>query len=88
MMWGYGYGAWWMWIPAVLIPLLIVAGIVVAIVFSVRETRTSSHPSAGWGHAEFDSARPILEDRLAKGEITPDQFRELLETLDVSRRRS
>jgi putative membrane protein len=86
MMWDYGYGAWWMWIPAVLVPLLIVAGIVVAIVLAVRATRTGSHPSAGSGQTESDSARRILENRLANGEITPDQFRELLETLEAGRR--
>lgn len=47
MMWDYGYGAWWMWIPSVLIPLLIVAGIVVAIVLAVRATRSGGQTPAG-----------------------------------------
>ncbi|GAA4045351.1 SHOCT domain-containing protein [Agromyces indicus] len=87
MMWDYGYGAWWMWIPSVLIPLLIVAGIVVAIVLAVRATRSGGQTPGGPGQVEPDSARRILEDRLARGEITPDQFRELIETLESGRHR-
>jgi putative membrane protein len=85
MMWDYGYGAWWMWIPGVLIPLLVVAGIVVAVVLAVRATRSGS-PAPGGSGPQPDSARRILEDRLARGEITPDQFRELLEALEAGRR--
>lgn len=77
MMWDYGVGGWWMWIPAVIIPLLIVAGIVVVIVLLVRSSGTVGRSPTDFGSAG-DSARRVLEDRLARGEITPDQFRELL----------
>jgi putative membrane protein len=85
MMWDFGFGAWWMWIPGVILPLLIVAGIVVVIVLLAR-----SGGAAGRGPAQSadvgDPARRILEERLVRGEITPDQFRELRGALDESRR--
>lgn len=82
MMWDYGYGAWWMWIPGLLLTLLIVAGIVVLIVLAVRSTGRSHDTRP----AELDPARRILDERLARGEITPEQYRGLRSTLDEGRR--
>jgi len=82
MMWDYGYGMWWMWIPGLLVPLLIIAGIVVLIVLA---TRSSGRPH-DTGPADLDSARRILDERLARGEVTPEQYRELRTTLDEGRR--
>jgi putative membrane protein len=88
MMWDYGMGGWWMWILAVLIPLLIVAGIIVMIVLLVRSGGSSGRgPSAPSDTTYTDPARRLLEERLARGEITPEQFRELLNTLEEGRRR-
>jgi putative membrane protein len=90
MMWDYGYGAWWMWIPGLLFTLLIVAGIIVLIVLLVRSSGSATRPSNGTtspGPVSEDSARRILEERLARGEITPDQFRELITTLNDARKR-
>jgi putative membrane protein len=86
MMWDYGFGGWWMWIPAVLIPLLIVAGIIVMIVLVVRSGESAGRGSTGLSDTT-DPARRLLEERLAHGEITPEQFRELLNTLEEGRRR-
>lgn len=80
-MWDYGYGMWWMWIPGVLLTLLIVAGIVVLIVFAVRSTGSSSRPDNA-RPADVDPARRILDERLARGEITPEQYRETRSILD------
>lgn len=85
MMWDYGFGAWWMWIPGVIVPVLIVAGIIVVIVLLVRSSSTAGRNPSELGSAG-DPARRILEERLVRGEITPDQFRELQGTLDESRR--
>ncbi|MCR8671429.1 SHOCT domain-containing protein [Agrococcus sp. HG114] len=82
MMWDHGYAAWWMWIPGMLITLVIIAGIVVAVVLSLRGARPGAPGAQG-----FDAARSILEERLARGEIGPEQFRELLEALEAGRRR-
>ena len=82
MIWDYGYGMWWLWIPGLLLTLLIVACIVVLIVFAVRSSGRT-HVS---GPAELDPARRILDERLARGEITPEQYRDLRSTLDEGRR--
>ena len=84
MMWDYGFGMWWMWIPGLLLPVLIVAGIVILIVLAVRSSGSSGRPQAT-GPAELDPARRIVDERLARGEITPEQYRELRGTLDESR---
>ncbi|WP_448002125.1 SHOCT domain-containing protein [Agromyces bauzanensis] len=82
MMWDDGYGVWWMWIPGLLLTLLVVAGIVVLIVLAVRSAgRPHDAPSA-----DGDAARRILDERLARGEITSEQYRELRSTLDEGRR--
>lgn len=84
MMWDYGYGMWWLWIPGLLLPLLIVAGIVVLIVLAVRSSGSAGRPH-DTQPAQSDPARRILEERLARGEITPEQYRELRTTLDERR---
>jgi putative membrane protein len=86
MMWDYGFGAWWMWIPVVLVPLLVIAGIIVMIVLLVRSGGSAGRAPAGPSDT-IDQARRLLEERLARGEITPEQFRELLNTLEEGRRR-
>lgn len=77
MWWGSEYGMWWMWIPGVFFALLVVAGIVALIIFATR-----SGPSYPVGPGARDSARTIVGERLARGEITPEQYRQLLATLD------
>ena len=82
MMWDYGYGMWWMWIPGLLLTLLIVAGIVALIVLAVR---SSGRPHDNTRPTDQDVARRILDERLARGEITTEQYRELRSTLDEGR---
>lgn len=86
MMWDYGYVAWWMWIPGLLLPLLVIGGLAVAIVFSVRAIRTDDRHPGGAQPPAVDPARQLLEERLARGEITPEEFHGLLDTLRASRR--
>ncbi|HSP09505.1 MAG TPA: SHOCT domain-containing protein [Candidatus Dormibacteraeota bacterium] len=65
MMWGYGSGAaaWWMVVES-LIWVLVAAAIVIGVVILVRG-------GVGTGG---DSARHILEERFAKGEIDEEEF--------------
>jgi putative membrane protein len=65
MMWGYGSGAaaWWMVVES-LIWALAAAAIVIGVVVLVRG-------GVGTGR---DSARHILEERFAKGEIDEEEF--------------
>jgi putative membrane protein len=79
MMYGHGFGWGWMWFGGILL-LLILAALIVLIV------RASTGGSAGrTGHlpsAPSSSARQIAEERLARGEITPDEFRQIARALE------
>lgn len=81
-MWDYGHG-WWMWIPGLLLTILIVTAIVVVIVLAVR---SSARPDIT-GVVQMDAAGRILDERLARGEITMEQYRELRSTLTEGRKR-
>jgi len=60
--WGWGWG--------LLMLLLVVAVIGLVVWLIIRTTqRAGGHPR--------DRAREILAERLARGEITPDEYREL-----------
>jgi len=82
MMWWGMNGGWvvWMWIGGILIVLLIAA----VIVLLVRTFSTTPPPQMPQGPQppQISPARSILEQRLARGEITPDEFRELSRTLE------
>lgn len=92
MHWDYGYGMGWGWIWVVLLVLLVLAAIAALIVLLVKATTgggsAGSRPGASMqghvpGHAHTP-ARAIAEERLARGELTPDQFREIVRALDES----
>ena len=80
MYWGHGFGLGWMWF-AVLLGLLALAALVILVVRSF-----TAGPHTGWhGSSQYgdrDNARAILEERLVRGEITPDQYREIVRALD------
>jgi putative membrane protein len=59
---GWGWG-WLMMLVLVVVVGLVVWGIV----------RSTQHPTA---HHPHDRAREILAERLASGEITPDEYQE------------
>lgn len=82
MMWGYGLGAAGMWVPGMLITLLMLAGIIVLIVLVARSS--GGQPTSGPNGP--DVAGRILDERLARGEITIEQYQELRSTLHQSRR--
>lgn len=70
-MWGYGgYGAWG--VVMGLLMILVWAGIAALIWTALRPNRVS--PSG---------ARRILDERLARGEIDPAEYRQRLEALDT-----
>lgn len=69
MMWGYGWGmSWFGWTLMILIWLVVVAGVI----WLVRAL-AGPRGSAG-GDAGGDSARRILDERFAAGEITPEDY--------------
>lgn len=77
MMWGYGYNGWvWM----LLVGGLVVVGIVVLIVFLVRNSAASTDTGANVTTAT-PTPRQILDERYARGELTTEEYRERIENL-------
>jgi putative membrane protein len=89
MMYGYGYG------PAasggsivgllfmLFFGLLVVVGVVLVVVWLVRSSGATHAPMAHPGQAapHADTAMAVLRERLAKGEITPEEFSAIAKTL-------
>ena len=79
MMYGQAYGWGWMWIAGVVLVLILAALIVLVVrAFSGGPSSQSGQGSSVAG----GSARQIAEDRLARGEISPDEFRQIARALD------
>lgn len=86
----YGYGnmmgGWWLGGVLMLVfGTLVVAGIVLLVIWAVR-TAAGHGPHPGTVHpttsvAEHDEAVAIARRRLASGEITTEQYNDLLRTL-------
>lgn len=77
MMWGYGYNGWvWM----LLVGGLVVVGIVVLIVFLVRNSGAST-AAGGSRTSATPTPRQILDERYARGELTTEEYRERIENL-------
>lgn len=73
MMNGYGgTGLWWVW------PLVLLAGVVALVWGLVR----AASPRGGRGDEARGSAREILRERFARGEISEEELRERLRVLD------
>ena len=88
MMDGYGpmMGWGWMW----LFWALIVIGVVLLVVLTIRLMRGGISGSGGDSHRHDQplgslTARQILEQRYARGEIDTDEYKERLQTLDEGR---
>lgn len=87
MMNGYGSAMGWTW----LFWLLLIIGIVLLVIFAVRAfsggiTRagTGRRPGAGaepLGTVGETTARRILDERYAKGELSTEEYRERLNVL-------
>lgn len=84
MMWDYGYGMGlgWLWL------ILALLGLAALIVLVVRSFTTGPPPGSPPAHGPHpgqpprSNARAILEERLARGEVTPDEYREIRRALD------
>ena len=82
MMYGYGFGYLWMIIGTV-ITLIVLGGLVWLIVWAVRRTGNSSNNAyQGGSAASPQTAREILDQRYARGEITREQYQQMKQDLD------
>lgn len=75
---GGWYGTPWMWL-SMLVFLALLIGFVY---YAFRGAASSSFSLRGPGAAEAPGAAEILEQRLARGEISPEEYRDRLKTLD------
>lgn len=75
--WG-GWGWGWMWLVGLLLLLAVIAAVVVAVVALTRGT--GGRTSAG-GPAGRSTARDILAERYARGELSTEEYRERLREL-------
>jgi len=92
---GYGYGnmmGGWGWAGAIamfVFGLLVLVGIVLLVIWAVRASSGGHLQGAGPqqtgmqapGPAGHDEAVAIAKRRLASGEITPEQYAEIMRTL-------
>jgi putative membrane protein len=90
MMNGFGYGynmmnsGWWQ-LGMILFWLLVLAGIVVLVVWAVRQFTGPGHGSSQMppGQPPRDQACETARLRYAKGEITKEEYDEICRTLGV-----
>lgn len=79
MMYGNGFAWGWMWVGGIVL-LLILAGLIVLIIRAFTTDGTPRAPQGG--PTSTSAARQIIEERLARGEITPDEFRQMARALE------
>jgi putative membrane protein len=79
MMYGNGFGWGWMWFGGVMLLVLILAALIILI---VRTWTAGSSARGGQTPSTANTARQIAEERLARGEITPDEFRQVARALE------
>jgi putative membrane protein len=72
---GPGHGNGWMWFWAGLMVVIVVALLGLTVWAIARNTQRA-------GPQPHDRAREILAERLARGEITPDEYRERVQHLE------
>lgn len=80
---GTGMGMGWMW----LVGLLVLLGVVLLVVLAVRAVGGGITRGVGSGDATArpparSRARELLDARYARGELSSDEYRERLQTLE------
>ncbi|XAS67008.1 SHOCT domain-containing protein [Micrococcaceae bacterium Sec5.7] len=78
---GYGYGGMeWMWPWMLIWPILVIVGLALAAFVTIRLARGGGR-SIGGQPDTFDTARRILNERYARGEIDDEEYRKRRDTL-------
>ena len=85
MFWDGGGGHWVFWQAAVMWGAMVVFwGLVIWAVYALVTNAGRSNPGHPW-YGLGPDARSILDQRLAKGEISPDEYARLREILETGR---
>lgn len=79
-------GIGWGWIPMAIMMLLVLGGLIWVGVALLRHSNTHEHAAvSGSLDPQPPTAQQILTERLARGEIEPDDYRARLEVLTNTR---
>ncbi len=79
---GYGMDDGWSWVFAVFLLVGLALLVLLAVrLFAGSAARSEMVGSAGGKTPGRSAARKILDDRLARGELSPTEYRDRLETL-------
>lgn len=83
---GYGSFGWIGMILNLVITVGVIVGVVLLIVWAVRRVRPGGQVLSGGDRIEGikSSPREILNTRYASGEITREQYKEMIADLDLS----
>jgi putative membrane protein len=83
MFWDDGGWAWWqaglMWFAVIMLTALLILTVYALVTGITRKPDRAGHDAPRPG-----GARRILDERLARGEIEPEEYRRLREALDGS----
>jgi putative membrane protein len=88
MMWGYGQDMGWMWLWSLLLLIgiaLLVWLVVLVSTGGIRSRHGHGGPDGRYFPDGRDTARQILDERFARGELTADEYRERLRILNEGR---
>ena len=88
MMFWDGGGHWVFWQAAVMwLAMVAFWGLVIWAVYALVSNLGRSHQPQHW-HGLPEDARSILDQRLARGELSPEEYARLRETLETGRPRA
>jgi putative membrane protein len=81
MMGNFGYGgmSWIGMILGLILTIAVIVGLVFLIVWAVRRANSTSQPISQVGSSQ--SAKDIAQARYARGEITRDEYQQILSDL-------
>lgn len=79
----YGFGTGWLWMIASLVGVLLLAGLGIwAFMAALNSSNRRNTASSGSvGVAQTQTPEEILRERFARGEISPEQYKEMRHTL-------
>ncbi|HUY75607.1 MAG TPA: SHOCT domain-containing protein [Ktedonobacterales bacterium] len=84
MMWGYGYGLGWGGMLLMMLSMLFWFAVLGVLIWALVRWMTNYASPRGGGLVQRMSAREILEQRYARGEIDAATFDQMRERLEAS----
>lgn len=69
------------WILNLVITIGLIVGVIILIVWMVRRLSSGSQGSGSYSLSQGNTAREILQNRYARGEISRDEYQQMLSDL-------